>query len=161
MTSIIRRRALPQRVVNRKEFLAPFDELFNTLLNDSFPSLHSELGENFFSQGSYPKCNVVNFDNKVEIEAAIPGMGKEDISVEISDCILTIKGESNQRSDVDDSQYVKREVKRSAFARSFTLGENLEQTEISASFNNGMLILTIPKREEVEVMPEIRRIEID
>ncbi len=161
MTSIIRRRALPQRAVNRKEFLAPFDELFNTLLNDSFPGLHSELGENFFSQGSYPKCNVVNFDNKIEIEAAIPGMEKDDISVEVSDGILTIKGESNQRSDVDDSQYVKREVKRSAFARSFTLGENLEQTEISASFNNGMLILTIPKREEVEVMPEIRRIEID
>ena len=96
-----------------------------------------------------------------KIEAAIPGMEKDDISVEVSDGILTIKGESNQRSDVDDSQYVKREVKRSAFARSFTLGENLEQTEISASFNNGMLILTIPKREEVEVMPEIRRIEID
>jgi HSP20 family protein len=160
MTGIIRRRALPQKVISRKEFLTPFDELFNSLLNNSFPSLHNDLGTNFFSQGSYPKCNVVNFDDKVEIEAAIPGLTRNDITVEVSDGVLVIKGESNQREDISDAQYVKREVKRSAFARSFTLDENLNQDEITAVFDNGMLILSIPKREEVEIMPQIRRISI-
>ena len=160
MTSIIRRRALPQKAISRKEFLTPFDELFNSLLNNSFPELHNDLGANFFSQGSYPKCNVVNFDDKVEIEAAIPGLTRSDITVEVSDGVLVIKGESNQREDISDAQYVKREVKRSAFARSFTLDENLNQDEITATFNDGMLILSIPKREEVEIMPQVRRISI-
>ena len=118
MSNIIRRSAHPARTLSKREFLTPFDEIFNSLMGDMFPTLHQEFGQDFFVQGSYPKCNVVNFDDRVEIEAAIPGLTKEDVSVEIAEGVLTIKAESNQRSDVEDAQYVKREVKRSAFARS-------------------------------------------
>ena len=160
MNGIIRRGAYPARKLSKREFLTPFDDLFNELLNSSFPTLHRELGTDFFAQGSYPKCNVVNFDDRVEIEAAIPGLGKDDVDVEISDDVLTIKGESNQRADVEESQYVKREVKRSAFARSFRLSENLDQTGISGNFLNGILTIIIPKLKPTNTEPAVRTIEI-
>ena len=82
MTSIIRRGAFPTRAMSKREFLTPFDDLFNELFNNSFPTLHNELGNDFFLQGSYPKCNVVNFDDRIEIEAAIPGINKENVNRE-------------------------------------------------------------------------------
>ena len=160
MTSIIRRPALPARTLSKREFLTPFDDLFNSMMGDMFPTLHRELGNDFFVQGSYPKCNVINFDDCVEIEAAIPGLTKEDVTVEVVDGVLTIKAESNQRNSVEDSQYVKREVKRSAFARSFKLGENLDETGITGSHENGVLTILIPKITPTNTEPIVRKIEI-
>ena len=160
MPNLIRRSALPARTISKREFLTPFDEIFNNLMGDVFPTFHQEFGENFFAQGSYPKCNVLNFDDRVEIEAAIPGLRKEDVSVEVVDGVLTIKAESNQRADVDDSQYVKREVKRSAFARSFRLGDNLVEDNISGAFENGILTIVLPKVQPTNTQPEVRRIQI-
>ncbi len=160
MSKLIRRSALPARTISKREFLTPFDEIFNNLMGDVFPTFHQELGENFFAQGSYPKCNVLNFDDRVEIEAAIPGLTKEDVIVEVVDGVLTIKAESNQRADVEDSQYVKREVKRSAFARSFRLGDNLVEDYISGAFENGILTITLPKVQPTNIVPEVRKIEI-
>ena len=160
MPNLIRRSALPARTVSKREFLTPFDEIFNNLMGDMFPSIHEEFGENFFAQGSYPKCNVLNFDDRVEIEAAIPGLTKEDVTVEVVDGVLTIKAESNQRANVEDSQYVKREVKRSAFARSFRLGDNLVEDSITGAFENGILTLTLPKVQPTQIEPEVRRIKI-
>jgi len=160
MTSIIRRPAFPARNISKREFLTPFDELFNTMLGDMFPTLHQEFGNDFFIQGSYPKCNVLNFDDKVEIEAAIPGLAKENVDVEIVDGVLTIKGASNQRQEVEDSQYVKRELKRSAFARSFRLDDNLDQHGIIGKHENGVLTITIPKLVPTNAEPVVRKIEI-
>tara|TARA_R100001594_G_scaffold102628_1_gene137338 strand:- start:1369 stop:1893 length:525 start_codon:yes stop_codon:yes gene_type:complete len=160
MTSIIRRSALPARTISKREFLTPFDEIFNTLMGDVFPTLHQEFGTDFFVQGSYPKCNVLNFDDRVEIEAAIPGLSRSDVDVEVIEGVLTIKGESNQRSGVEDSQYVKRELKRSAFARSFRLEDNLDETKITGEYANGVLTVTIPKVVPTDAEPVVRRIEI-
>jgi HSP20 family protein len=160
MTSIIRRGAFPARTPSKREFLTPFDGLFNTMLNDMFPTIHREFGDDFFAQGSYPKCNVVNFDDRIEIEAAIPGLTKEDVTVEIADGVLMIKAESNQRVEVDDSQYVRREVKRSAFERSFRLGDNLNESEITGTHDNGILTIVVPKVQPTNFRPEVRQIEI-
>lgn len=160
MTSIIRTRAPLSRALSKREFLTPFDELFNELFNSSFPALHNELGNDFFAQGSYPKCNVVNFDDRIEIEAAIPGLTSADINVEVTDGVLTIRAESNQRSDVEECQYVKREVKRSAFARSFRLSDNLDETKIGGIHENGILTITIPKIKPTNSEPVVRKIEI-
>tara|TARA_B100000131_G_scaffold299263_1_gene319534 strand:+ start:472 stop:957 length:486 start_codon:yes stop_codon:yes gene_type:complete len=161
MSNIIRRSAHPARTLSKREFLTPFDEIFNSLMGDMFPTLHQEFGQDFFVQGSYPKCNVVNFDDRVEIEAAIPGLTKEDVSVEIAEGVLTIKAESNQRSDVEDAQYVKREVKRSAFARSFRLGDNLDDTSVTGTFENGILTLRLPKVVPTNAEPVVRTVEIN
>jgi len=160
MTSIIRRSAFPARTISKRELFSPFDELINSMWGDFFPDIHKEFGQDFFLQGTYPKVNVLTFDDRLEIEAAIPGLTKENVDVEVTDGVLTIRGESNQRTDVEDSQYARREVKRSAFARSFQLGENLDESAITAAYENGVLTLAIPKLQPTQTETLIRKIEI-
>jgi len=160
MKSIIRRHGFPARGISKREFLTPFDDIFNEMIGDMFPRLHEEFGNDFFVAGSYPKCNVVSFEDRVEIEAAVPGLSHEDIAVEVLDRILTIKAESNQRSGIKDEQYVHREVKRSAFARSFKLGENLDASSISGAHENGILTITIAKNVPSKTLNEPRKISI-
>ena len=94
------------------------------------------------------------------IEAAIPGMRREDVSVEVAEGVLTIQGTSNQHEDIKDGQYVKREIKRSAFQRSFRLGDNLDESQIKGNYDNGILTLTIPKVVPTEEERSVRKIEI-
>ena len=160
MSAIIRRRPFPARTISKQEFLTPFDRIFDDMLGNMFPTFAADLGDDFFAKGSFPKVNVINRDHNILIEAAIPGMSRDDIEVEMTDKILTIQGGSKQRTDVEDSQYVKREIKRSAFRRSFTLNDNLDSDNISATFDNGILSLNIPKIVPDTVRTETRKIQI-
>ncbi len=159
MSTLIRR-TVP-RSITRQEFLTPFDRLFDDMVSSMFPSFSSDLGDDFFTKGSYPKVNVINRESSVEIEAAIPGMDKSDIDVSVTDGILTIQGERNQKEGVSDSQYVKREIKRSSFRRSFTLGDNLDHKSILAEFDNGILTLSISKLEPEQRESKTRKISIN
>lgn len=161
MSAIIRRRnSLPARTMTKQEFLTPFDRIFDDMLGSMFPTIANDFGDDFFTKGSYPKVNVVNYDDGIEIDAAIPGMTKDDVDVEITDGVLTIQGTSNQNRNVDDAQYLKREIKRSSFRRSFTLGDNLDSENVSAKFDNGILTLSIPKLVPDDEKPVTRKIEI-
>tara|TARA_E500000331_G_scaffold271921_1_gene263709 strand:+ start:792 stop:1271 length:480 start_codon:yes stop_codon:yes gene_type:complete len=158
MSTLIRR-AMP-RGISRQEFLTPFDTIFDDMVSSMFPTFSNDLGDDFFARGSYPKVNVINNENTVEIEAAIPGMEKDEIEVSITDGILTIRGAGCQREGISDSQYVKREIKRSSFRRSFTLGENLDHSLISADFDKGILVLSIPKITPEEKKSKTMKINI-
>mgnify|MGYP003627745450 FL=1 len=144
----------------KDEFLTPFDRLFDDFFRSSFPGLAKDFGEDFFSKGSYPKVNVIDNKDDIVIEAAVPGLNKENVLVEVKENVLTIKAESNQDTAVENSQFVKREIKRSAFQRSFNLGKNLDQENIVGECENGILILTIPKFIPAEEGKEIRKITI-
>ena len=163
MSAIIRRRNsnLPARTMTKQEFLTPFDRIFDDMFGNMFPTIANDFGEDFFLKGSYPKVNVVNYDECIEIDAAIPGMTKDDVDVEITDGVLTIQGTSNQNRNVDDSQYLKREIKRSSFRRSFTLGDNLDSQNVSAKFDSGILTLVIPKLVPDDTKPVTRKITIE
>ena len=160
MSAIIRRSGLAPRAFSKNEFLTPFDRLFDDMLGNMFPTISSDLGDDFFSKGSYPKVNVINGSEKLVIEAAIPGMRREEVDVEITDRVLTIRGGSNQHKDISDTQYVRREIKRSAFQRSFRLSENLDIENIAGTCDNGVLTLTIPKLIPTTQEKNVRKIEI-
>jgi len=150
----------PVKHFTRDEFLTPFDRLFDDFFKNTLPGLSKDVGEDFFSKGSYPKVNVIDGEDNVVIEAAVPGLNKEDIQVQIHDDILTIKAESNQSAEVKNSQFLKREIKRSAFQRSFNLGENLDQGKVDGQCENGILRLIIPKVVPEEKEKTIRTIDI-
>jgi HSP20 family protein len=148
----------------KQEFLTPFDSIFNKVFNDSFPYATKELGPNFFEQGSYPKVNVMDHPDRMTIEAAVPGLGGEDVDIEILNHTLTISG-SKQIAREEDANvnFVRRELKKSAFQRSFTLGDNLRPEDIKATFENGMLYVDIPKKEPVRVdieQPQAKKVKI-
>ena len=128
---------------NRDEFLTPFDRIFDSLMDQTFPTFKEEVGVSF-NQGAYPKVNIYEYDDKVGIVAEIPGLDKKNVTVDVEDGVLTISGDKHG-FDTDGGKCITRELKQSSFKRSFTLGEHLSGEEISAKFKDGMLSISIPK----------------
>ena len=84
------------------------------------------------------------------IEAEIPGLTKDDVSVDLEERVLTISGGKRDTELDENARYIRKELKRSSFKRSFKLGDNMKVSEIEADFNNGLLNVTVPKREKDE-----------
>ena len=131
--------------LNRDEFLTPFDKIFDELMNKQFPAFQEEVGVSF-NQGAYPKVNVYEYDDKIGIVAEIPGLDKSNVSVEVEEDVLIISGDKHG-FDSDGGKCITRELKQSAFTRSFNLGEYLDGKNVSAKFKDGMLTISIPKKE--------------
>ena len=131
--------------LNRDEFITPFDRIFDELMSKSFPTFQDEVGVSF-SKGAYPKVNVYEYDDKIGIVAEIPGLDKKNVSVEVEDQVLTISGDKH---GLDDSggKCITRELKQSSFKRSFNLGDHLDGDDVTAQFKDGMLSISIPKKE--------------
>ena len=123
--------------LNRDEFLTPFDKIFDQLIDKSFPTFKEETGVSF-NQGAYPKVNVYEYDDKIGIVAEIPGLDKSNVSVDVEEQVLTISGDKHGYNS-DGGKCITRELKQSAFKRSFNLG--------SAKFKDGMLSISVPKIE--------------
>ena len=131
--------------LNRDEFLTPFDKIFDQLMAKQFPTFQDEVGVSF-NQGAYPKVNVYEYDDKIGIVAEIPGLDKSNVSVDVEEQVLTISGDKHG-FDSDGGKCITRELKQSAFKRSFNLGEHLDGTNVSAKFKDGMLSISVPKIE--------------
>ena len=131
--------------LNRDEFLTPFDKIFDQLMLKQFPTFQEEVGVSF-NQGAYPKVNVYEYDDKIGIVAEIPGLDKKNVTVDVEEDVLIISGDKHG-FDSDGGKCITRELKQSAFTRSFNLGEYLDGTKVSAKFKDGMLSISIPKKE--------------
>ena len=133
------------RHLNRDEFLTPFDKIFDQLMAQQFPTFQEEVGVSF-NQGAYPKVNVYEYDDHIGIVAEIPGLDKKNVSVDVEDSILTISGDKHG-FDTDGGKCISRELKQSSFKRSFNLGEHLDGDDVGATFKDGLLSISIPKKE--------------
>ena len=131
--------------LSRDEFLTPFDRVFDELMQKTFPTFKEDVGVSF-NQGAYPKVNVYEYDDKIGIVAEIPGLDKSNVSVEVEDQVLIISGDKHG-FDSNGGKCITRELKQSAFKRSFNLGEYLDGTNVSAEFKDGLLSISIPKVE--------------
>lgn len=89
-------------------------------------------------------------DDDVVVKANVPGMKPEDIEISVSGDTLTIQGELSEELESDEAQYLLRERRYASFARSVTLPSSVETDKASAEFKNGVLVLTLPKVEEVK-----------
>tara|TARA_R100001369_G_scaffold866_1_gene2764 strand:- start:216 stop:677 length:462 start_codon:yes stop_codon:yes gene_type:complete len=134
----------PQHL-NRDEFLTPFDKIFDQMMNKQFPAFQEEVGVSF-NQGAYPKVNIYEYDDRIGIMAEIPGLDRKNVSVEVEQNLMTISGDKHG-FDGDGAKCITRELKHSSFKRSFNLGDHLDGEDISASFKDGMLTISIPKKE--------------
>ena len=142
MTKVFR---VNPRHLNRDEFITPFDAIFDQLVNKTFPTFKEDVGVSF-NKGAYPKVNVYEYDDKIGIVAEIPGLDKKNVSVEVEEDVLIISGDKHG-FDSDGGKCITRELKQSAFTRSFNLGEYLDGKNVSAKFKDGMLSISIPKKE--------------
>ncbi len=100
------------------------------------------------------KCDIYEKDNKYHIEMDIAGFNKEDISIEIKDKYLTVTVSKEEEKNEEEKNYIKRERSFGKFSRTFTLG-NVREEEIEAEFENGTLLITVPKIDEEELIKKI------
>lgn len=96
----------------------------------------------------YPVVDMYEEDNSFVIKAELPGMDKKDISVDVKDRILTLKGERNYDNEVKEENYYRRERSYGKFQRTFTLPVDVEPDKIKADFKDGLLKIEVPKPEE-------------
>jgi len=113
------------------------------------------------SNTTLPAVNIRETDNNYEVEMAAPGMEKKDFKVELDNNVLTISSEKMEERDENGKEkYSRREFSYQSFQRSFTLPkEVVDEDKIEAHYKNGVLHLTIPKKEKAKQKPP-RKIEV-
>ncbi len=137
----------------------------NGNLSNSFPNLFDDFlnrdlldwnNSNFSNTGTtLLAINVKETPESFVVEMAAPGMKKEDFKVELNNNVLTISSEQKtEHEDKDNDKYTRKEFSYQSFQRSFQLSrEAVDADKIQAKYENGVLHLTIPKREEVKQKP--------
>jgi len=118
---------------------------------------------NFSDAGStLPAANIRESEDSYEVELAAPGMKKEDFKIELDNNMLTISSEKTEEYDEENAKekYSRKEFSYQAFQRSFNLPkEVVDEEKIKAHYKDGVLHLTIPKKEEAKQKPP-RKIQI-
>ncbi|MGE0020873.1 MAG: Hsp20/alpha crystallin family protein [Draconibacterium sp.] len=104
---------------------------------------------------SLPAVNVKETNDEFVIELAAPGMEKKDFKINFKNNVITISSEKEDKKEEKKENYTRREFSYQSFQRSFTVPENaIVSDKIEASYNNGILEVKLPKREEVKPQPE-------
>jgi len=128
-----------------------------TFWDNFFSKDLTDWGSNNFSSTdtTLPAVNVKESDERFEIEVAVPGMNREDFSIKLENNLLTISSEKKEeKKEEKEGNYTRREFSYQSFQRSFTIPETLVDGEkISARYSEGLLCVTLPKREEVRPKP--------
>lgn len=117
-----------------------FPSLINEFFNDDF-------GMNFINRShSVPSVNSLENNDSFEIDLAVPGMKKEDFSIELNDKVLVISSESS--NNIENDKMRLNEFNFSSFQRSFSVPDSVDQDKIKANYKNGILKIKLPKRKE-------------
>lgn len=129
-----------------------FPSFFDRFLNNELMDWNNS---NFSSTNtSLPAVNVKETNDDFLIEVAAPGMKKNDFKVNFNKNVLTISSEKQNEKNEKDDKYTRREFSYQSFQRAFTVPENaVNGDKISAKYNDGILVVTLPKREEVKPQP--------
>ena len=117
------------------------DQVFNSLFAGK---LHQcDNGECFT-----PRVNIVETENDVSLTFEVPGMEKGDFKVTVADGVLTVEGERKIENEENGKNFVRSEFAYGKFCRSFTLSDNFEAGKVSADYKNGLLEVSMPRKEE-------------
>ena len=138
--------------------LIPRNNLFDIdrFFNDSWMQTGEQQAGTFFA----PRVDIKEAGDHYEITAELPGVDKKDIHVHVKDGILTLEAESSkEEKEEKKGKIIRQERRYGKFMRSFNLGGDISESDIKASFKDGVLTLEAPKL--VEKAPERRRIEIN
>lgn len=116
------------------------------MFDDFFPAMRT-LGET--ENGNWnPSVDIFEEENNIVIKAEIPGVDKENISIDVNDGILTLKGEKSLETEEKEEKYYRREMSYGKFERSFRLPGDVNTENINADYKDGVLKVAIPKPEE-------------
>jgi HSP20 family protein len=123
-----------------------FNEFFNRNWNDWTNRNFSE------TNTTLPSVNIKESEDGYEVEMAAPGLGKKDFKIELDHEMLTISSEKKTENETKKGQqFTRREFSYQSFSRSFTLPQTADNDNISAKYDNGILRVLIPKKEDAKI----------
>lgn len=134
----------------------PFEKSFNSLVDDLFselPVLYRNETDKVFK--GFAPVNIKESDKGYSLEVVAPGFDKSDFKVNVDQDVLTVSAEKKEEvkenaENANTEKYVRREYSFRSFKRSFTLDEKIDAAGIEAKYNNGVLILNLPRKEVVK-----------
>lgn len=139
-------------------FSNQYPSLFDQFLNND---LFNWSSRNFSDTNTtLPSVNIKEDSVGYDVEVAAPGFGKEDFKIELNNNVLTISSEKQEENETKEGQlFTRREFSYQSFNRSFTLPNTVENDKITAKYDNGILKISIPKKEEAKPKP-VKLIEV-
>lgn len=161
-------KSLTRLIITQTKIMEDLIMTLARLSNDWFPSFPS-LMEKLFdgemmdwntrnyagSNSTLPAVNIKENDDEYQIEVAAPGLKKDDFKLNYDNGMLTISSEKkNEKEEKDQDRVTRREFSYQSFQRSFSISENVVNADkIAAKYKDGILHVTLPKREEVKPKP--------
>ncbi len=126
--------------------VSTLQDQFNRLFNDVF----DRKGEESSLTAWAPAVDIYETEHELVVKADLPEVDPKDLDIRVENNILTIRGERKFEKKVNEDNYLRVERAYGSFARSFTLANTVNSDAIKADYQNGVLTLTIPKREEAK-----------
>lgn len=108
-----------------------------------------------------PAANVQENENEFIIDLAVPGMNKADFQIKIENGALSISSEKQEESEDKTDDYTRKEFSYSSFSRSFRLPDSVKEDKIKAKYDNGVLKVSLPKKEEAKKPLVQKEIKVD
>ncbi len=124
-------------IIKWTPFIEPFEEM-------------EKLMQDYSNQGFSPAIDVYETKDAVVVEAPLAGVSPDEVEISIENDVLTIKGETNKESEVDDKNYYRKEVRSGSFFRSVALPAHVVSDQASAESVEGLLKITVPKAPEAK-----------
>jgi HSP20 family protein len=97
-----------------------------------------------------PAVNITENKNDYQVSVAVPGMKKDDFIIDVDGNMLTISCEKEESKEEKDKKFTRKEYNYSSFSRSFNLPDEVSQDKIEAKYEDGVLRLTLPRKEEAK-----------
>lgn len=122
----------------------------DSFFNNELPSVFTS---NFNTGMTLPKVNIKETGDAYVVEMAVPGLKKSDFQIDLDNHVLSISTEMKEENEQKEDNYTRREFGYSSFKRTFTLPDSVDDSKIYAKYEDGILNIHLPKREEAKQKP--------
>jgi HSP20 family protein len=130
---------------------SPFAKSFDGLMNEIFNELPTNFGKALREDVlHFPPVNITETTNGYDVKLSVPGFEKSDFSIKLDANTLTVSAEKKEEVKDETVKTVRKEFSLKSFKRSFTVDEKIDAANIAAKYENGILAVTLPKKEEVK-----------
>ena len=105
----------------------------------------------FFGMGTYPRVDVYQTENDIIVKAEMPGVSKEVLNVYVEDNLLRLSGRTKRHEEFKDENVYRTERRYGSFSRTISLPAEVKSEQVKASYNDGILSITLPKAEPSKI----------
>ena len=139
------------KLIRRDEHFPVWTNLLNDFFNNSWNDMALRNYSN--TNTTLPSVNIKENEESFELEMAAPGMDKNDFKIELNQGVLNISSEKKTEESKQEDNYTRREFSYQSFCRSFSQPNSVDTEKINAKYQDGILIINIPKKEEAKPKP--------